>query len=79
MTPIRIALLGTGTVGGGLLRVLARNQEEIRRRAGRGIVVARVGARDVAKARRVVGDGIPIDADLLGRGRPIRRSRSSSS
>ncbi len=65
MTPIRIALIGTGTVGGGLLRVLARNQEEIRRRAGRGIVVARVGARDVAKARRLVGDDIPVDDDLL--------------
>ncbi len=65
MTPLRIALIGTGTVGGGLLRVLARNQEEIRRRAGRGIVVARVGARDVAKARTVVGDDIAVDDDLL--------------
>ena len=64
MTPIRIALIGTGTVGGGLLRVLARNQEEIQRRAGRGIVVARIGARDVAKARRLVGPDLPIDADL---------------
>jgi homoserine dehydrogenase len=65
MTPIRIALIGTGTVGGGLLRVLTRNQEEIKRRAGRGIVVARIGARDVAKANRAVGDTIPIDADLF--------------
>jgi homoserine dehydrogenase len=63
MTPIRVALIGTGTVGGGLLRVLARNQEEIKRRAGRGIVIARVGARDVAKAKAIVGD-IPVDADL---------------
>jgi homoserine dehydrogenase len=65
MTPIRIALIGTGTVGGGLLRVLTRNQEEIKRRAGRGIVVARVGARDVAKAKRLVGDAIPVDEDLF--------------
>ncbi len=68
MTPIRIALIGTGTVGGGLLRVLARNQEEIMRRAGRGIVVARIGARDVVKARRAVGPvsgpDLPIDDDL---------------
>ena len=69
MTPIRVALLGTGTVGGGVLGVLARNQEEIQRRAGRGIVVARVGARDVAKARRVVdriaGDTVAVDDDLM--------------
>jgi homoserine dehydrogenase len=65
MTPIRIALIGTGTVGGGLLRVLARNQEEIKRRAGRGIVVARIGARDRAKAAKNFGDGIPIDDDLF--------------
>jgi homoserine dehydrogenase len=65
MNPIHVALIGTGTVGNGLLRVLSRNQEEIKRRAGRGIVVARIGARDVAKAKRAVGDGIPIDADLF--------------
>ena len=64
MTPIRIALIGTGTVGGGMLRVLERNQEEITRRAGRGIVVACIGARDVAKARRLAGDDVRIDADL---------------
>ena len=64
MTPIRIALIGTGTVGGGVLRVLTRNQEEIQRRAGRGIVIARVGARDIAKARKTFGPDIPIDTDL---------------
>ncbi|MEO8936529.1 MAG: homoserine dehydrogenase, partial [Burkholderiaceae bacterium] len=64
MKPIQVALIGTGTVGGGMLRVLSRNQEEITRRAGRGIVVARIGARDVAKAKRLVGDGIPVSDDL---------------
>ena len=64
MTPIRIALIGTGTVGGGVLRVLTRNQEEIQRRAGRGIVIARVGARDIAKARKTFGPDIPVDTDL---------------
>ena len=64
LKPIQLALIGTGTVGGGVLRVLARNRSEITRRAGRDIVVARVGARDVAKARRLVGDDIPVDDDL---------------
>jgi homoserine dehydrogenase len=65
MKPIQVALIGTGTVGGGLMRVLTRNQQEIKGRAGRGIEVARVGARDVAKARRLVGDEIPVSDDLF--------------
>ena len=33
MDPIQVGLLGIGTVGNGTFQVLARNQEEIRRRA----------------------------------------------
>ena len=65
MKPIQVALLGSGTVGGGMLRVLSRNQEEITRRAGRGIVVTMVGARNVEKARRLVGDGVRVEPDLF--------------
>ena len=39
MNPIQVGLLGIGTVGSGTFRVLQRNQEEIRRRAGRGIEI----------------------------------------
>ncbi len=35
--PVRVGLLGIGTVGGGTFEVLARNQQEITRRAGRRI------------------------------------------
>ncbi|HTW85427.1 MAG TPA: homoserine dehydrogenase [Candidatus Sulfotelmatobacter sp.] len=65
MQPVRIGLLGIGTVGGGTYRVLERNREEIARRAGRRIEVAWVGARDVAKARAVVGPDVPIVTDLV--------------
>ena len=34
MKPINVGLLGLGTVGGGTLTVLRRNQAEITRRAG---------------------------------------------
>ena len=37
MNPVKVGLLGMGTVGGGTLRVLRRNQDEISRRAGRAI------------------------------------------
>ena len=47
MNPIQVGLLGIGTVGGGTFAVLKRNQEEIKRRAGRGIEITRVAARNV--------------------------------
>ncbi len=51
---IQVGLLGIGTVGGGTFAVLARNREEIRRRAGRAICIATVADRDTARAAQVV-------------------------
>jgi len=39
LNPVKVGLLGLGTVGGGTFNVLSRNADEITRRAGRGIVV----------------------------------------
>jgi len=64
MESIKVGLLGIGTVGGGTYRVLQRNQEEITRRAGRGIEIVLVGARDPAKARAVVGAHVRVESDL---------------
>ena len=55
MKPINVGLLGIGTVGGGTWNVLARNREEIQRRAGREIRIAVVGDKDVEKAKRLTG------------------------
>ena len=46
MNPVKVGLLGLGTVGGGTLNVLVRNAAEIARRAGREIVVAHAAARE---------------------------------
>ena len=46
MNPVKIGLLGLGTVGGGTVTVLQRNAEEIARRAGRGIIVSHASVRD---------------------------------
>ena len=62
--PIKIGLLGLGTVGSGTFDVLTRNQNEILRRAGRGIEIAAIGVRDAARARKRVGGTIPITTQL---------------
>jgi homoserine dehydrogenase len=63
MKAIQVGLVGIGTVGSGTFNVLTRNQEEIRRRAGRGIEIAMVAARNPERARAVVGDSVRIVAD----------------
>ena len=61
--PIQVGLLGIGIVGSGTFKVLQRNQEEIRRRAGRGIEITMVADLDVARARQIVGPGVRVVSD----------------
>ncbi|TPG47036.1 homoserine dehydrogenase [Sphingomonas glacialis] len=51
--PLRIALAGLGTVGGGVIRLLDTNGALIARRAGRPIEIVAVSARDRSKDRGV--------------------------
>ncbi len=46
MEPVKIGLLGLGTVGGGTVCVLTRNAKEISRRAGREIIISHAAARE---------------------------------
>ncbi len=63
LSPIRVGLLGIGTVGSGTFNVLQRNQEEIRRRAGRGIEITMVADLDVVRAKAAVGAGVQVVDD----------------
>src|SRR5690349_9789104 len=63
MKAIQVGLLGIGTVGSGTYNVLTRNQEEIRRRAGRNIEITMVADLDVARAKSIVGDRVKVVAD----------------
>ncbi len=49
MKPVNVGILGLGTVGGGTVNVLARNAEEIARRAGRGIRITQAAAKTYNK------------------------------
>ncbi len=84
--PVKVGLLGLGTVGGGVTRVLARNAEEISRRAGREIAITHAAARNLdtttantggmkltGEALEVVDDPeVSIIVELMGGYEPAR-------
>ncbi|OZA07559.1 MAG: homoserine dehydrogenase, partial [Polynucleobacter sp. 24-46-87] len=63
MKPIQVGLLGIGTVGGGVFTVLERNQDEITRRAGRGIRINTVADLNVERAKELVKDRAQVVSD----------------
>ena len=63
MKPIQVGLLGIGVVGSGTFNVLRRNQEEIKRRAGRGIEITMVADLNVARAQELVGPDVSVVSD----------------
>ena len=65
MKPVRVGLLGLGTVGGGTFNVLRRNAEEIARRAGRGIEIVHAAAREYDPAGLPGIDAVTISDDAF--------------
>ncbi len=55
--------MGIGVVGSGTFNVLQRNQEEIKRRAGRGIEITMVADLDTARAQAAVGPNVKVVND----------------
>ena len=72
MKPLRIGLLGIGTVGGGTFDVLTRNAEEISRRAGRPITITHVADKNTALANQVVAGRVTVTDDCAAKVLPIR-------
>jgi homoserine dehydrogenase len=67
MKPIKVGLLGIGTVGSGTFNVLKRNQQEITRRAGRSIEIAMVADLNIDRARELTHGECEVvnDANLV--------------
>jgi len=63
LKPVKVGVLGLGTVGSGTVNVLQRNADEISRRAGRGIEVSHATARDINKKRDCDTSTLTIVAD----------------
>ena len=63
MNPIKIGLLGLGTVGQGTWSVLQRNAEEIARRTGQQIQIKSAAIRDIEKARALNYTNLHLTTD----------------
>ncbi|GIZ53989.1 homoserine dehydrogenase [Noviherbaspirillum aridicola] len=63
MKPIKVGLLGIGTVGSGTFNVLKRNQEEITRRAGRSIQITMVADLNTDRARELTNGECEVVSD----------------
>lgn len=65
MKPLKVGLLGIGTVGGGTVAVLQRNAEEIARRIGRSIELAVVADLNTERAREIAGPDVEVTNDAF--------------
>jgi homoserine dehydrogenase len=65
LNPVKVGVLGLGTVGGGTVHILQRNAEEIARRAGRGIVVTHACAKELNQTHPYNTDNIAITKELV--------------
>ncbi|TDU31112.1 homoserine dehydrogenase [Panacagrimonas perspica] len=63
-TPLKIGLMGLGTVGQGVLRVLRKNADEIERRIGRKLVVTHIATKDLDRNSESL-EGITVSDDAL--------------
>ncbi|WP_274649990.1 homoserine dehydrogenase [Paenibacillus humicola] len=60
MKPVKVGLLGFGTVGTGVVRIVEGHQEDLQSQVGSPIVIEKVLVQNKAKARV-----LPVDADKL--------------
>ena len=64
MSAMNLALIGLGTVGTGVAKILLEHSERLAQRAGRSIEIRRVVVRDLHKSRDVEFSGDVLTDDL---------------
>ncbi|MCX8744987.1 homoserine dehydrogenase [Snodgrassella sp. B3882] len=65
MQPLRIGLLGVGTVGGGTINLLQNNSSEITRRLGRQLIITHAANRNIERAKKICDPSIKITKDVF--------------
>ena len=71
--PVKIGLLGLGTVGQGLVRLLKTNRDEITRRLGRSLIITHAYTRDLTRKRDCDLNGVTVvnDPRAISRDAPV--------
>ena len=77
MAPIRVALLGGGSVGAQVARLLRENADDLAQRIGAPVELTAVAVRDASKARPDIPAHL-ITTDAAGPWAPAGCSSSSS-
>tara|TARA_Y100001934_G_C12386299_1_gene796129 strand:+ start:505 stop:1842 length:1338 start_codon:yes stop_codon:yes gene_type:complete len=67
LAPVRVGIVGIGTVGGGTLKLLTENAAEIERRLGRALQITRLGARRDPKGIDISGYAVERDPMAVAR------------
>ncbi|GFR38347.1 homoserine dehydrogenase [Insulibacter thermoxylanivorax] len=63
MKKIRIGMLGLGTVGSGVVRIVEGHQEDLQRQTGAELVLSKIAVRDINKSRKVTVDPALLTED----------------
>lgn len=65
MKPIKVGLLGLGTVGTGVVRIVEGHQEDLQRQTGSAIVIEKILVQDLKKTRSVAVDSAKLTGNPL--------------
>lgn len=63
MKPVKVGLLGLGTVGTGVVRIVEGHHDDLQSQAGAPIVIARISVKDRSKPRNVAVDPAIVTED----------------
>lgn len=63
MKPINIGMLGLGTVGSGVVRIIEEHQEDLQRQIGSPVRLAKIAVRSISKPRKVNVDPAILTED----------------